>query len=188
MLIKHVSVKLALQSSTSYFCEIHPVLFFDHGYQSTHLEISPTFIAYHIWFFAAVRFEFLLQAVYRLLRSVCGAREGDNLEALPISSSLLTISILFYPEMFNMRGLEYLFLPLSPAQVFFSVRVYPGCTGMVCICWELLRDVFMLSRSPVFEITHTSDASLADRILGLCTLIKDVAPLYTVIYSGDFFL
>lgn len=33
----------------------------------------------------------------------------------------------------------------------------------------------MLSHSPVFEITHPSDASLADRILGLCILIKDVA-------------
>lgn len=32
MLIKHVSVKLALQSSTPYFYEIHPVLFIDHGH------------------------------------------------------------------------------------------------------------------------------------------------------------
>lgn len=51
---------------------------------------------------------------------------------------------------------------------------------------EFLRDAFMLSHSPVFEITHTSDASVAGRILGLCVLIRDVAPVYTVIYSGDF--
>lgn len=37
------------------------------------------------------------------------------LEALPISSSMWTISILLYPEMFCVRGLEDLFLPLSPA-------------------------------------------------------------------------
>lgn len=50
-----------------------------------------------------------------LFRFVCGAREVDNLEALPISSSMLAISILFYPEMFSVRGIEDLFLPLSSA-------------------------------------------------------------------------
>lgn len=50
---------------------------------------------------------------------------------------------------------------------------------------DFLRDAFILSRSPVFEITHTSHASVADRILGFCMLIKDVAPVYTLIYSGD---
>lgn len=44
----------------------------------------------------------------------------------------------------------------------------------------------MLSHSPVFEITHPSDASLAGRIVGLCILMKDAAPVYTVFYSGDF--
>lgn len=49
-----------------------------------------------------------------LFRSMC-AREVDNLEVLPISSSMLTISILFYPEMFCLRGIEDLFFSLSPA-------------------------------------------------------------------------
>lgn len=68
MLIKHVSVKMALQSSDSYFYEIHLALFFDHGYQSAHLEMSQTFISYHSLFFTAVKLEFLLHAAYRAVQ------------------------------------------------------------------------------------------------------------------------
>lgn len=113
-------------------------------------------ISLHIWkclkhlqlttayFLQLLNLNFCFMLPTELFRKVCGAREGGNLEALPISSSMVTISILFYLVIFCMRGLEDLFLPLSLAQVFLSVHVYPGCTGIVWHALELLRDAFMM--------------------------------------------
>lgn len=70
----------------------------------------------------------------------------------------------------------------------FSVQVYPGCIGIVWHVLELMIDAFILLcdihqclKQLIFLF-----ASLADKILGLYILIKDIAPVYTVICSDGF--
>lgn len=69
-----------------------------------------------------------------LFRSVSVAR-ADNLEALAICSSMLTISILFYPEMFCMRGLEDLFLHCPQLRYFSLCTFILACAGALERCF-----------------------------------------------------